>query len=208
MVAAAHDAAPLGSFYRHLWAVDIGNDYIHALIDECIDSFRLLHRIVPVTGDDHLAGRVGSHRSRAHHEPIAVVEDEIERLGADEPELAGSAHHAGGDAAQVVRLFHVPTITDGVLRVGVLPQSAGVDEQHFGILRRELLNEGPEAEGGRKQHLCAVELDHALHHAFDFDGLRHALLLDQLNSWELGDALGGYGMRLVPSIVITRRRID
>ena len=80
MIAAAHDAAPLRGFDRHFGTVDVGDDHIDALIDQRIDGLGLLDGIVPVAGDDDLAGGVGPHRARAHDEAIAVVEDEVERF--------------------------------------------------------------------------------------------------------------------------------
>src|SRR5207249_6355459 len=85
------------------------------------------------TGDDDLAGDGGIHGTRTEDEAVGVVEDEVDGLAADEPDLPRLRHGAGGHAAQIVWFFHVAAIADRVLRITVLPQGADVGEQDVRI---------------------------------------------------------------------------
>src|SRR5207247_5125237 len=117
VIAARVDPAALGVLDDDLGRVDVGDDDVHALIDETVGDLRLAHRIVPVTGDDDLAGDGGIHGTRTEDEAVGVVEDEVDGLAADEPDLPRLRHGAGGHAAQIVWLFHVAAIADRVLGI-------------------------------------------------------------------------------------------
>src|SRR5262249_54103645 len=95
VIAARVDPAPLGVLDDDLRGVHVGDDDVHALIDQAVRHLGLANRVVPIAGDDDLTGDGGIHRAGAEDEAVGVVEDEVDGLAADEPDLSRLRHVTG-----------------------------------------------------------------------------------------------------------------
>ena len=84
-----------------------------------------------------------------------------------------------------------------------------MEEGHLRVLGCHLQDVRVEvAEGGREEHLCAVQVDHALHGLLDVHGLGDLLLLEDLDAGQLRYARRALGVGLVVAIVILGADVD
>ena len=122
-------AAALGGFDDDLRAVHVHGDHVHALVDEAVRGFRLLHRQEPVAGEDDLRGDVRLDALRAEGEGVDVAQHLRDRLGGDEAELLALRGVPGDDTVQVLALVDVAEVARRVLRVLAFgPQPAAMGE--------------------------------------------------------------------------------